>query len=64
VGPRLLHGEGPTCWPLVEHAGRLGLATRIGLEDVTAGPDGESAASNAELVSHALRISETARPQR
>jgi uncharacterized protein (DUF849 family) len=37
---------------------------RFGLEDGTAGPDGEPAASNTELVSHALRIWETARPQR
>jgi uncharacterized protein (DUF849 family) len=59
--PRLVHGEGKTCWPLVEHAGRLGLPTRIGLEDVTAGPDGELAASNAELVTQALRIWEAAR---
>lgn len=59
--PRLLHGEGQTCWPLVEHAGRLGLPTRIGLEDVTAGPHGEPAAGNAELVTHALRVWEAAR---
>ena len=56
AAPRLLHGEDETCWPLVEHAGRLGLATRIGLEDVTAGPDGEPATGNAELVAKALRV--------
>jgi uncharacterized protein (DUF849 family) len=48
--PILLHGEGDSCWPLVSHAGRLGLATRIGLEDVLAGPRGEPVADNAELV--------------
>lgn len=52
--PILLHGEGDSCWPLVSHAGRLGLATRIGLEDVLAGPRGEPVADNAELVRLAL----------
>jgi hypothetical protein len=45
TGARLLHGEGPACWPLVAHAGRLGLPT-----DTTAGPAGQSVADNAELV--------------
>ena len=54
--PRLLHGEGPSCWPLIAHAGRLGLATRIGLEDVLAGPDGAVVSGNAELVQLALPI--------
>lgn len=49
-GPRLLHGEGATCWPLVAHAGRLGLPTRIGLEDTTVGPDGSPVTDNAALV--------------
>jgi uncharacterized protein (DUF849 family) len=53
-GPRLLHGEEATCWPLVAHAGRLGLATRIGLEDTTVGPDAGPVAGNAELVRLAL----------
>jgi len=52
--PRLLHGEGQTCWPLIRHAGRLGLATRIGLEDTLAGPDGDAVSGNAELTSLAL----------
>jgi uncharacterized protein (DUF849 family) len=52
--PRLLHGEGQTCWPLIRHAGRLGLATRIGLEDTLTGPDGDPVSGNAELVSLAL----------
>jgi uncharacterized protein (DUF849 family) len=55
-GQRLLHGEGVTCWPLVGHAGRLGLATRIGLEDTTVGPDGEPVTDNAELVRSALAL--------
>ena len=60
--PRLLHGEGPSCWPLIAHAGRLGLATRIGLEDVLAGPDGALVSGNAELVQLALPI--WSRPER
>jgi uncharacterized protein (DUF849 family) len=54
IGPRLLHGEQATCWPLISHAGRLGLPTRIGLEDTTVGPDGGPASDNAELVQLAL----------
>jgi uncharacterized protein (DUF849 family) len=55
-GPRLLHGEGTACWPLVAHAGRLGLPTRIGLEDTLTGPAGEAVAGNADLVRLALDI--------
>jgi uncharacterized protein (DUF849 family) len=54
TAPILLHGEGESCWPLVVHAGLLGLATRIGLEDVLTGPRGEPVADNAELVRLAL----------
>ena len=54
--PRLLHGEGPACWPLVAHAGTLGLPTRIGLEDTVAGPDGSAVSGNGELVQRALQI--------
>jgi len=53
--PRLLHGEGPGCWPLIAHAGRLGLPTRIGLEDTSVGPDGSAASGNADLVQAALQ---------
>jgi hypothetical protein len=53
-GPRLLHGAGEACWPLVAHAGRLGLATRIGLEDTLVLPDGQRAVSNARLVTEGL----------
>jgi uncharacterized protein (DUF849 family) len=52
--PVLLHGEDESCWPLVAHAGRLGLATRIGLEDVLAGPHGQQVGDNAELVRLAM----------
>jgi uncharacterized protein (DUF849 family) len=54
TAPILLHGEDESCWPLIAHAGRLGLATRIGLEDVLTGPRGEPVADNAELVRLAL----------
>jgi uncharacterized protein (DUF849 family) len=47
-------GEQESCWPLLRHAGRLGLPTRIGLEDTTTGPDGQQVSGNAELVSLAL----------
>ena len=53
--PVLLHGEREACWPVLRHAGRLGLATRIGLEDVTLGPAGEPVRDNAHLVELARR---------
>jgi uncharacterized protein (DUF849 family) len=55
-GPRLLHGGEAGCWPLVAHAGRLGLPTRIGLEDTTVGPRGEPVIDNADLVRRALAV--------
>jgi uncharacterized protein (DUF849 family) len=51
----LLHGEQAATWPLVRHAGRLGLPTRIGLEDVLTGPEGDPVRDNAQLVRLALR---------
>ncbi|MGX6603220.1 3-keto-5-aminohexanoate cleavage protein [Micromonosporaceae bacterium Da 78-11] len=54
TGERLLHGEEESCWPLIAHAGRLGLPTRIGLEDTLVRPDGTPATSNADLVRHGL----------
>jgi uncharacterized protein (DUF849 family) len=54
TAPVLLHGEDDSCWPLVAHAGLLGLPTRIGLEDVLAGPQGQYVADNADLVRLAL----------
>jgi uncharacterized protein (DUF849 family) len=56
TAPRLLHGENATAWPLVALAGRLGLPTRIGLEDTLVGVDGRPARDNAELVRQALTI--------
>lgn len=53
--PRLLHGAGSSAWPLLDLAGRLGLDTRIGLEDTLSLPDGRPAAHNGELVAEAAR---------
>ncbi|MEU6092315.1 3-keto-5-aminohexanoate cleavage protein [Streptomyces sp. NPDC047085] len=52
--PVLLHGEEGGTWPVLRLAGRLGLATRIGLEDTLFLPDGERASSNAQLVAEGL----------
>ncbi|WP_055416116.1 3-keto-5-aminohexanoate cleavage protein [Streptomyces pactum] len=52
--PVLLHGEDAGAWPVLRLAGRLGLATRIGLEDTLFLPDGHRAASNAELITAGL----------
>jgi uncharacterized protein (DUF849 family) len=49
-GSVLLHGEGSSAWPALLLAGRLGLSTRVGLEDVLVLPDGAAAADNAALV--------------
>lgn len=61
--PRLLHGEGDACWPLVAHAGALGLASRIGLEDTLSGPYGEAITGNAELVRLGLSAWRSAAPR-
>ncbi|MFE6620921.1 3-keto-5-aminohexanoate cleavage protein [Streptomyces sp. NPDC057740] len=52
--PVLLHGEDGGAWPVLRLAGRLGLATRIGLEDTLVLPDGERALSNGQLVAAGL----------
>ena len=52
----VLHGEGTSCWPALNDAGRRGLATRIGLEDTLTMPDGSSAADNAALVRAAQEL--------
>jgi uncharacterized protein (DUF849 family) len=57
----LLHGDGASCWPLIVLAGGVGLPTRIGLEDVTAGPAGEPVRGNAELVRLAIGVWTAAR---
>jgi uncharacterized protein (DUF849 family) len=60
TAPRLLHGEQQTCWPLIAHAGRLGLPARIGLEDTIVGPGGAPVSGNAELMRLALDVWATA----
>ncbi|MFF1305421.1 3-keto-5-aminohexanoate cleavage protein [Streptomyces sp. NPDC058307] len=52
--PVLLHGEDAGAWPVLRLAGRLGLATRVGLEDTLVLPDGRRALSNAQLVAEGL----------
>lgn len=54
--PVLLHGEEAAAWPVLIEAGRRGLDTRIGLEDVLVLPDGGAAADNAALVTAARRL--------
>lgn len=48
--PRLLHGFGPTTWPLLDIAIVRRYETRIGLEDTLTLPDGSLARDNADLV--------------
>ncbi|MFH8491685.1 3-keto-5-aminohexanoate cleavage protein [Streptomyces longisporoflavus] len=57
--PVLLHGEEGGTWPVLRLSGRLRLATRIGFEDTLVLPDGERAASNAQLVTTALSLLST-----
>jgi len=54
--PILLHGLDDSCWPLLEHAGRVGVQTRIGMEDTLLLPDGSTARGNADLVAAAVRL--------
>ncbi|MBN9510042.1 MAG: 3-keto-5-aminohexanoate cleavage protein [Alphaproteobacteria bacterium] len=54
--PRLLHGLDATMWPMYRLALRLGLETRIGLEDGDRLPSGERAASNAALIAAARAL--------
>jgi uncharacterized protein (DUF849 family) len=56
TGQILLHGEEEACWPVLDHAFRLGLPSRIGLEDTLVDPDGRPATDNADLITHALAI--------
>lgn len=52
--PVLLHGEGQSAWQVLDLAVERGVPTRIGLEDVLEGPDGEPVAGNADLVRAAV----------
>jgi uncharacterized protein (DUF849 family) len=53
--PVLLHGEDDTAWPVLTHAARLELDTRVGLEDTLLLPDGTAAPDNATLIGLARR---------
>lgn len=53
--PRQLHGEQRSCWPLIALAGRLGLETRVGLEDTLLTDDGTPTTGNPDLVRRAVR---------
>jgi uncharacterized protein (DUF849 family) len=54
--PVLLHGLDESCWPLLEHAGEVGVQTRIGMEDTLRLPDGSIAPDNAALVAAAVEL--------
>jgi hypothetical protein len=54
--PVLLHGCDESCWPLLEHAGRRGVQTRIGLADTVRLPDGSSPSGNADPVFAAVQL--------
>lgn len=57
--PVLLHGEGPAAWSVLREAMRLGLDTRVGLEDTRTMPDGAMAPDNRALVEAALTFKTT-----
>lgn len=54
--PVLLHGEGDSCWPMLEYSRSLGHGIRIGLEDTLELPDGTPVLDNATLVRTALSL--------
>ena len=54
---QLWHGCGHRTWQVVAAGAAAGHDVRVGLEDVLTLPDGDVAASNAELVATAVRLS-------
>ena len=54
--PILLHGSDATVWHFVRRARKMRWSTRVGLEDGSQLPNGETAAGNAALVSEAVRL--------
>lgn len=52
--PILLHGADRSCWPILRHAMKTGLDTRVGLEDTLQLPDDSLAPDNAALIRAAL----------
>ena len=62
TAPRLQHGDGEATWVLLLDAVRRGLDTRIGLEDVLHGPDGERTTGNESLVRAARELGACTEP--
>ncbi|MCW3068252.1 MAG: hypothetical protein JWL67_877 [Solirubrobacterales bacterium] len=58
--PQLWHGYGPGTWDIVAAGVAVGHDVRVGLEDVLELPDGRTATGNAELVSTALGLNDSA----
>lgn len=56
MAPRLQHGDGAATWIPIEDAIRRGVDTRVGFEDAFLLPDGQPAASNADLVRTAYEL--------
>jgi uncharacterized protein (DUF849 family) len=56
MAPRLEHGDGEATWILVKDAIRLGIDTRIGLEDTQFEPTGELTTGNEALVRAAFNL--------
>jgi uncharacterized protein (DUF849 family) len=54
--PQLWHGYGARTWQVVAAGAASGHDIRVGLEDVLTLPNGDAAASNAELVASAVRL--------
>jgi uncharacterized protein (DUF849 family) len=54
--PQLWHGYGERTWQVIAAGASAGHDVRVGLEDVLALPDGEIAASNAQLVAAAVDL--------
>jgi uncharacterized protein (DUF849 family) len=51
-----MHGFEETVWPVMRLAFELNVSTRVGFEDCRWLPNGEIAASNADLVRAALEL--------
>jgi uncharacterized protein (DUF849 family) len=54
--PQLWHGYGHRTWEVIAAGAAAGHDVRVGLEDVLTLPNGDPAASNAELVATAVRL--------
>jgi uncharacterized protein (DUF849 family) len=54
--PILLHGSEVTVWHFVKRAHEMRWSTRVGLEDGSQLPNGQTAAGNAALVSETVRL--------